>query len=67
MAIDSRNINTLAPKKRSGNVLRMTVYDLLSRLAGRTGREEIIDALSGCLQFSADRKRPSLALQVKKV
>lgn len=66
--MDYRNIITLEPGKRSGKPcirgMRMTVYDVLSYLAGGMSVEEVLadfpyltrEDILACLAFAADRE-----------
>lgn len=66
--VDYRNIITLEPGKRSGKPcirgMRMTVYDVLSYLAGGMSVEEVLadfpyltrEDILACLAFAADRE-----------
>ena len=68
MPVDYRNIITLEPGKRSGKPcirgMRMTVYDVLSYLAGGMSVEEVLadfpyltrEDILACLAFAADRE-----------
>ena len=66
--VDYRNIITLEPGKRSGKPcirgMRITVYDVLSYLAGGMSVEEVLadfpyltrEDILACLAFAADRE-----------
>ena len=66
--MDYRNIITLEPGKRSGKPcirgMRITVYDVLSYLAGGMSVEEVLadfpyltrEDILACLAFAADRE-----------
>ena len=68
MPMDYRNIITLEPGKRSGKPcirgMRITVYDVLSYLAGGMSVEEVLadfpyltrEDILACLAFAADRE-----------
>ncbi len=68
MPMDYRNIITLEPAKRSGKPcirgMRITVYDVLSYLAGGMSVEEVLadfpylthEDILACLAFAADRE-----------
>ena len=68
MPMDYRNIITLEPGKRSGKLcirgMRITVYDVLSYLAGGMSVEEVLadfpyltrEDILACRAFAADRE-----------
>ena len=72
MSASYRSILTLEPGKRSGKPtirsLRITVYDVLSYLAGRMTHQDILDDfpnlteedIRACLSYAADRERQLL-------
>ncbi len=73
--IDYRKIITLEAGKRGGKPcirgLRITVYDVLSWLAGGMSRSEIMDDfpelteedITACLLFAAEREHHSVSIK----